>query len=94
MDLRPIGEERIRYALPAVMHLAKDFAGIDPHKKTISLCVGERERARASPSQSLYRRLDKRCFIDGMGKRELARVGDRMSTGKQVYPCHATQPIV
>ena len=30
MDLRPIGEERIRYALPSVMHLAKDFAGIDP----------------------------------------------------------------
>ena len=30
MDLRPIGEERIRYALPSVMHLARDFAGIDP----------------------------------------------------------------
>ena len=30
MDLRPIGEERIRYALPSVLHLARDFAGIDP----------------------------------------------------------------
>jgi len=30
MDLRPIGEERIRYALPSVMHLARDFAGLDP----------------------------------------------------------------
>ena len=30
MDLRPIGEERIRYALPAVLHLARDFAGVDP----------------------------------------------------------------
>ena len=28
---------------------------------------GERERARASPVDSLHRRLDKRCFIDGMG---------------------------
>ena len=30
MDLRPIGEARIRYALPSVMHLARDFAGLDP----------------------------------------------------------------
>ena len=30
MDLRPIGEERIRYALPSVLHLARDFSGIDP----------------------------------------------------------------
>ena len=30
MDLRPIGEERIRYSLPSVLHLARDFAGIDP----------------------------------------------------------------
>ena len=28
---------------------------------------GERERARASPSDSLHRRLDKRCFIDATG---------------------------
>jgi len=28
---------------------------------------GERERARASPADSLHRRLDKRCFIDGTG---------------------------
>jgi len=28
---------------------------------------GERERARASPSNSLHRRLDKRCFIDATG---------------------------
>ena len=33
---------------------------------------GERERARASPSDSLHRRLDKRCFIDGMAKRSAA----------------------
>ncbi len=37
MDLRPIGEERIRYALPAVMHLAKDFAGIDPLKEPVPI---------------------------------------------------------
>ncbi len=30
MDFSPIGEERIRYALPSVLHLARDFAGIDP----------------------------------------------------------------
>ena len=30
LDLRPIGVERIRYALPSVLHLARDFAGIDP----------------------------------------------------------------
>ena len=29
-----------------------------------------------------------------MGKRELARVCDRMTTGKQVCPCHPTQTIV
>ena len=30
---------------------------------------GERERARASPKDSLHRRLDKRCFIDGVRSR-------------------------
>ena len=32
--------------------------------------------------------------MGGIGKQELARVGDRMATGKQVCPCHPTQPIV
>jgi len=37
MDLRPIGEERIRYALPSVMHLAQDFAGIDSLKEPVPI---------------------------------------------------------
>ena len=37
MDLRPIGEERIRYALPSVLHLARDFAGIDPLKEPVPI---------------------------------------------------------
>ena len=37
MDLRPIGEERIRYALPSVMHLARDFAGLDPLTEPIPI---------------------------------------------------------
>ncbi len=37
MDLRPIGEERIRYALPSVLHLARDFAGIDPLEEPVPI---------------------------------------------------------
>ncbi len=37
MDLRPIGLERIRYALPAVLHLARDFAGIDPLEEPVPI---------------------------------------------------------
>ena len=37
MDLRPIGEERIRYALPSVMHLARDFVGLDPIHEPIPI---------------------------------------------------------
>lgn len=37
MDLRPIGLERIRYALPSVLHLARDFAGIDPLEEPVPI---------------------------------------------------------
>ena len=37
MDLRPIGAERIRYALPSVLHLARDFAGIDPLEEPVPI---------------------------------------------------------
>jgi succinate dehydrogenase / fumarate reductase flavoprotein subunit len=37
MDLRPIGEERIRYALPSVMHLAQDFSGINALKEPVPI---------------------------------------------------------
>ena len=37
MDLRPIGAERIRYALPSVLHLARDFSGIDPLEQPVPI---------------------------------------------------------
>ncbi len=37
MDFSPIGEERIRYALPSVLHLARDFAGIDPLQQPVPI---------------------------------------------------------
>jgi len=45
---------------------------------------GEREHTRTSPANSLHRRFDKRCFIDGMGKQQLARAVLVAVTGKQV----------
>ena len=56
---------------------------------------GERERARASPADSLHRRLDKRCFIDGMAKRSAAMsfVAFNMPAPVSDGLGHVTHPI-